>query len=207
MLERTCETSSATGSAVWAVFLSDNLSARLASVLLCANLAQIENMENLMIDLHCHSTASDGTDSPSRIIEKAHEIGLTAIALTDHDVVDGLAEFQAAAAKYPGLWAVNGTELAVDCPGASVEILALDIKDVNPFRGRQKKLIAFRNQALVERIDKLNGLGIEITAEDVYLKPDGSCRSVVGRPHIAAVLLEKGYVATIFAITPILLSA
>ena len=107
-------------SAVWAVFLSDNLSARLASVLLCANLAQIENMENLMIDLHCHSTASDGTDSPSRIIEKAHEIGLTAIALTDHDVVDGLAEFQAAAAKYPGLWAVNGTELAVDCPGASV---------------------------------------------------------------------------------------
>lgn len=184
-------------SAVWAVFLSDNLSARLASVLLCANLAQIENMENLMIDLHCHSTASDGTDSPSRIIEKAHEIGLTAIALTDHDVVDGLAEFQAAAAKYPGLWAVNGTELAVDCPGASVEILALDIKDVNPFRERQKKLIAFRNQALVERIDKLNGLGIEITAEDVYLKPDGSCRSVVGRPHIAAVLLEKGYVATI----------
>lgn len=150
-----------------------------------------------MIDLHCHSTASDGTDSPTRIIEKAHEIGLAAIALTDHDVVDGLDEFQAAAAKYPDLWAINGTELAVDCPGASVEILALDIKDTAPFRERQKKLIVFRDQALAERLSKLNELGLEITADDVYLKPDGSRRNVVGRPHIAAALLQKGYVATI----------
>lgn len=96
-----------------------------------------------MIDLHCHSTASDGTDSPSRIIEKAHEIGLTAIALTDHDVVDGLAEFQAAAAKYPGLWAVNGTELAVDCPGASVEILALGYKRRQSFPRAAEEVDSF----------------------------------------------------------------
>ena len=150
-----------------------------------------------MIDLHCHSTASDGTDSPSRIVEKAHEIGLSAIALTDHDVVDGLTEFQVAAAKYPNLKAINGTELAVDCSGASIEILALDIKDIEPFRERQKDLIAFRDQVLAERVEKLNNIGIEITADDVYRKPDGSRRRVVGRPHIATVLLEKGFVATI----------
>ena len=80
-----------------------------------------------MIDLHCHSTASDGTDSPTKIIEKAHKIGLKAIALTDHDVIDGLSEFQTAAANHPDLLAISGTELAVECPGASIEILALDI--------------------------------------------------------------------------------
>ena len=150
-----------------------------------------------MIDLHCHSTASDGTDSPTKIIEKAHQIGLTAIALTDHDVVDGLAEFQAAAANHPDLLAISGTELAVECPGASIEILALDIKDTEPFHQRQKKLLNFRDEVLKERIFLLNKLGFEITAEELYQKDDGSKRTVVGRPHIAALMLKKGYVSSI----------
>ena len=150
-----------------------------------------------MIDLHCHSTASDGTDSPTEIIKKAHKIGLTAIALTDHDVVDGLAEFQTAAVNYPDLLAISGTELAVECPRASIEILALDIKDTEPFHQRQKKLINFRDEVLKERISLLNKLGIEITTEELYLKEDGSKRTVVGRPHIAALMLKKGYVSSI----------
>lgn len=147
-----------------------------------------------MIDLHCHSTASDGTDSPSQIIEKAHEIGLKAIALTDHDVVDGLEEFQTAAQKYPDLWAINGVELAVDGHEAPIEILALDIQNLEPFRKRQKMLIDYRNEAHKERIHLLNKLGIEISLEEIYLNPDGSHRTLVGRPHIAAVLIKKGYV-------------
>lgn len=147
--------------------------------------------------MHCHSTASDGTDSPTKIIEKAHQIGLTAIALTDHDVVDGLAEFQAAAANHPDLLAISGTELAVECPGASIEILALDIKDTEPFHQRQKKLLNFRDEVLKERIFLLNKLGFEITAEELYQKDDGSKRTVVGRPHIAALMLKKGYVSSI----------
>lgn len=150
-----------------------------------------------MIDLHCHSTASDGTDSPTKIIEKAHQIGLTAIALTDHDVVDGLAEFQTAAANYPDLLAISGTELAVECPGASIEILALDIKDTEPFHQRQKKLLNFRDEVLKERVSLLNKLGLEITTEELHLKDDGSKRTVVGRPHIAALMLKKGYVSSI----------
>ena len=150
-----------------------------------------------MIDLHCHSTASDGTDSPTKIIEKAHQIGLTAIALTDHDVIDGLAEFQAAAANHPDLLAISGTELAVECPGASIEILALDIKDTEPFHQRQKKLLNFRDEVLKERVFLLNKLGLEITTEELYLKDDGLKRTVVGRPHIAALMLKKGYVSSI----------
>lgn len=147
-----------------------------------------------MIDLHCHSTASDGTSSPSDIIAKAHQIGLKAIALTDHDVVDGLEEFQKAAAQYPDLWAMNGTELAVDCPGASVEILALNIKNVSAFKIRQKKLIQYRDEAHQERIHLLQNQGIDINLEDVYTTSEGLRRTVVGRPHFAAVLLKKGYV-------------
>lgn len=150
-----------------------------------------------MIDLHCHSTASDGTDSPTEIIKKAHKIGLTAIALTDHDVVDGLAEFQTAAVNYPDLLAISGTELAVECPGASIEILALDIKDTEPFHQRQKKLLNFRDEVLKERVSLLNKLGLEITTEELYLKDDGLKRTVVGRPHIAALMLKKGYVSSI----------
>ena len=150
-----------------------------------------------MIDLHCHSTASDGTDSPTKIIEKARKIGLNAIALTDHDVIDGLSEFQTAAVNYPDLLAISGTELAVECPGASIEILALDIKDTEPFHQRQKKLLNFRDEVLKERIFLLNKLGFEITAEELYQKDDGSKRTVVGRPHIAALMLKKGYVSSI----------
>ena len=150
-----------------------------------------------MIDLHCHSTASDGTDSPTKIIEKAHKIGLKAIALTDHDVIDGLSEFQTAAANYPDLLAISGTELAVEHPGASIEILALDIKDTEPFHMRQKKLISFRDEVLKERVFLLNKLGFEITTGELYQKDDGSKRTVVGRPHIAALMLKKGYVSSI----------
>ena len=64
-----------------------------------------------MIDLHTHSTASDGSLSPAELIEKADCLGLKAIALTDHDVVDGLDEFQATAKKYPHLTAISGCEL------------------------------------------------------------------------------------------------
>lgn len=147
-----------------------------------------------MIDLHCHSTASDGTDSPSQIIEKAHEIGLKAIALTDHDVVDGLEEFQTAAQKYPDLWAINGVELAVDGHEAPIEILALDIQNLEPFRKRQNVLLNYRNETHKERIHLLNKLGIEIELKEIYQNPDGGLRKMVGRPHIAAVLIKKGYV-------------
>lgn len=150
-----------------------------------------------MIDLHCHSTASDGTDTPSQIIEKAHKIGLKAIALTDHDVIDGLEEFQKAAALYPDLWAINGTELAVAHPQAEIEILALNIQNIAPFKERQKKLIQARDEAHKLRLELLKNEGIELTTDDLYFDEKGNRRTVVGRPHIAMAMLKKGYVTNI----------
>lgn len=150
-----------------------------------------------MIDLHCHSTFSDGTDTPTQIIEQAHKIGLTAIALTDHDVIDGLEEFQSAANLYPDLWAINGAELAVSHPQFEIEVLALNITDIAPFKKRQKKLIQARDDAQSLRVKQLQKIGLDIDLEEVYLDENGNRRTVVGRPHLAALLLQKGYVTTI----------
>ncbi len=149
-----------------------------------------------MIDLHSHSTCSDGSDSPTEIIRKANEIGLSAIALTDHDVVDGLEEFQAAAAKYPNLWAINGSELAVSHPKADIEILALDIKDIPAFKKRQEMLVKIRDEANVERAELLRKVGVEVELDEIYTDKNGNRRKLVGRPHFAEYLLKKGYVNT-----------
>lgn len=149
-----------------------------------------------MIDLHTHSTCSDGSDSPSEIIRKAHEIGLTAIALTDHDVVDGLEEFQAAARQFPDLWAINGSELAVSHPQADIEILALDIKDIAAFKKRQEMLVKIRDDANAERAELLRKVGVEVDLEEIYTDKNGCRRKLVGRPHFAEYLMKKGYVAT-----------
>lgn len=166
----------------------------------CANVIILKQRTELkikMIDLHCHSTASDGTDTPTKIIEKAHTVGLTAIALTDHDVVDGLEEFQNAAALYPNLRTINGTELAVAYPSAEIEILALGFKDIIPFKERQIKLIQARDEAQLLRLECLKKEGIELTLDDLYLDENGNRRTVVGRPHIAQAMMKMGYVTTI----------
>lgn len=101
-----------------------------------------------MIDLHTHSTASDGFLSPSELLHAAEKIGLEALALTDHDAVSGLDELHAAAAKNRKVEIVNGAELSVFYPGAEMEILALDIpeKSLPAFREYQQNELARRDQ-------------------------------------------------------------
>ena len=91
---------------------------------------------------------------------------LEAIALTDHDVVDGCSEFQNAAKKYPDLIAVNGCELGVEHP-ANVEIIALDISDLSPYLERQKRLLELRMQANIQRVELLKQSGFKISWDDV----------------------------------------
>lgn len=149
-----------------------------------------------MIDLHTHSTCSDGSDTPSQIIAKAAQLGLKAVALTDHDVVDGLAEFQSAAKAYPDLIALNGVELAVSWPDADVEILALNITHAAPFAERQQLLLQKRNEANFERARLLQKIGFDITMEELSRDQNGQPRKVVGRPHFAELMLKKGYVSS-----------
>lgn len=159
-----------------------------------------------MIDLHTHSLYSDGTISPAQIIEQAATLGLTAVALTDHDSANGLVEFQTAAQKYPSLLALNGAELGIDFKGDEylsqlpvkpvIEIIAMDIQDTAPFCAWGQRVNSFREEANFTRVEKLRALGIDITFNDVIFDEDGKRRNMVGKPHIAAALLKKGYITS-----------
>ncbi len=143
-----------------------------------------------MIDLHTHSTFSDGKNTPKELIEKAHEIGLTAIALTDHDVVSGCPEFQEASKKYSNLMAINGCEFGVNHP-ADMEIIAMNITQLDPYFERQKELIKNREDVCLQRLEKLNHLGYHITWEDVAFDENKNPRKTIAKPHIVNFLMAS----------------
>jgi 3',5'-nucleoside bisphosphate phosphatase len=143
-----------------------------------------------MIDLHCHSTFSDGSLPPEQLVEEAVKINLTALALTDHDTTAGLPRFFAAGEGQP-IELVPGVELSVDCSSGLMHMLGYWMDTENPELIRQMEWVRngreMRNR---EMLEKLNALDFTMTWEEVtaYAGED-----VVGRPHFAQVMLEKGY--------------
>jgi len=138
------------------------------------------------VDLHTHSTASDGTLSPTELILEAKKLGLKAIALTDHDTTQGLEEACQASQK-EDVEFIPGCELSVQFKGMT-HILGLWINQKAPVLN---KAFLFLQEKRKERnlkiIEKLNQLGIELTYAEVQEKAKGT----VGRPHIAQVLTQK----------------
>lgn len=147
------------------------------------------------IDLHCHSTASDGTFAPSEVVSLAVKSGLSALALTDHDTIDGVAEAAEAAHK-AGIDFLPGIEISCDVPRpATMHLLGYGVDPQRAvLRDLTKRLLEGRNDRNPRIIQKLNELGIAITMEEVEAEAGGN---VIGRPHIAAVMLRKGYVSSI----------
>lgn len=143
------------------------------------------------IDLHVHSRSSDGSDTPSAIVEQAAAADLAAVALTDHDTVEGIAEFLEAASRFPGLEAIPGVEISTMFGNRELHIVGLFIDHANPvlcgFLEEMRKNRAVRNEAI--RI-KLNFLGYPLTWDDPALAAAGDTASV-GRPHFARALMEK----------------
>lgn len=149
-----------------------------------------------MIDLHTHSTVSDGSDAPRRIPELAAEAGCSAVALTDHDRLDGVAEARGRAEEL-GITLVSGCELSCVSPAAAGSMHVL-VYFVEPTEGAlQDKLAEVqtvrdeRNRALAER---LRDLGLPVTYEEMQEEAGGSG---AGRPHAAAVLVRKGVVGSV----------
>jgi 3',5'-nucleoside bisphosphate phosphatase len=146
------------------------------------------------IDLHTHSTASDGSYPPREVIRLARERGLRAIALTDHDTIDGLPEAMAAGLEF-GIEVIPGVEISAEHPNGSMHILGY-------FLEYQSELLARRlgvlKQARLDRnpqiIAKLNQLGIPLTLEQVAAISGGG---QMGRPHIAQALYQGGHVRTL----------
>jgi len=145
------------------------------------------------VDLHLHTTASDGVMSPSEIVRYAKAKGLQAIAITDHDTIEGLEE-GLSEGKRIDFEVIPGIEVSAEHSPGSMHLLGffLDIHHplLNERLGYLQKARAERNPRIVER---LNRLGIQITYEEV-LKASGGGQ--VGRPHFAQVLIEKKYVRT-----------
>lgn len=145
------------------------------------------------VDLHVHSTASDGSLSPREVVAEARAQGLRAFALTDHDTIDGLPEALAAGAEM-GLEVIPGIEISADHEPGSMHILGYFIDHRDPSLDAQlgilKQVRADRNPQIVAKLQKL---GLAITMAEVEQMSGGG---QVGRPHIAQVLLQKGYVAS-----------
>ena len=144
-----------------------------------------------MIDLHTHSTASDGALSPSDLVDFAAKKGISVLAITDHDTVSGLAEGQEAAKK-AGLVFVPGIEVSIQWPTGEFHLLGLGLKKCS------KELRAIINFLREERINrnkkmalKLQEAGVNISYEEVSEKFN---TENVGRPHFAKVMVEKGMI-------------
>ncbi|GAA2601780.1 PHP domain-containing protein [Streptomyces axinellae] len=147
----------------------------------------------MRIDLHTHSTASDGTDTPAQLVRNAAAEGLDVVALTDHDTVAGHPE--AVAALPAGLTLVRGAELSCRLDGVSLHMLAYLFDPAEPELARERELVRDdrvpRAQAIVA---KLAELGVPVTWEQVArIAGDGT----VGRPHIAAAMVEAGAIETV----------
>ena len=145
-----------------------------------------------MIDLHTHSNYSDGTDSPSELINKALAAGVTTIALTDHDSVAGISEAQSA--LHPGLSLVPGAEISCQTDdGISVHMLGLlfDLNDADLI-STMEKTRENRHGRMQRIIQRINEAGIDISMADVLAElSDGA---TLGRPHLADALIKKGVV-------------
>jgi 3',5'-nucleoside bisphosphate phosphatase len=146
------------------------------------------------VDLHFHSTASDGKYKPAELIAKAAALGLKVIALTDHDSIEGITPAMEAAKAYPDLTFIPGVEISTDLPDGEAHILGYFIDYTNPeFKKELEKFRDSRTGRGRRMVEKLGGLGIKIDWARVQaIAGDGA----IGRPHVAQAMLEKGYIKT-----------
>ncbi|MDD5428639.1 MAG: PHP domain-containing protein [Candidatus Omnitrophica bacterium] len=142
-------------------------------------------------DLHIHTDFSDSTFSPEEVASRAAEVGLSAIAICDHDCVDGIAPCAKAAAS-SGIEVIPGIELTVEKQDAEVHILGYFIDNkADWFLKKLKDMRAARVVRIHKMVEKLNAAGIDVKAEDVF-KLAG--RGAVGRLHLAQAMIQTGKV-------------
>lgn len=143
------------------------------------------------VDLHLHTTASDGVMRPAEIVKYAKAKGLQAIAITDHDTIEGLEEGVSEGERI-GFEVIPGVEISAKHSPGSMHLLGYLLDIYHPLLNERlqylQKARAERNPKIVE---KLNQLGIQVTYEEVR---EASGGGQIGRPHFAHVLVEKGYV-------------
>jgi len=148
-----------------------------------------------VIDLHTHTSASDGTLAPAALVELAVAEGLSALAVTDHDTLDGLAEASSAGAR-AGLRVVPGIELAALPPWSDereVHVLGYFVDPGAPrLRALLERMLRGRRERGASIVERLRAAGVAVELADILAAAQGE---VVGRPHVADVLVRQGVVA------------
>jgi 3',5'-nucleoside bisphosphate phosphatase len=141
------------------------------------------------VDLHMHSTASDGSRSPADVVRAAKRASLIAIALTDHDTVDGLAEARVVGGEL-GIRIVNGVELSAVEGELETHVLGLHLQDTGVLERGLGELREMRGRRAAVIVERLNGIGVQITLDDVLLQAG---EGAIGRPHVARALVADGW--------------
>ena len=145
----------------------------------------------MAVDLHTHSAYSDGSDPPADLVAKAAAAGLEAVALTDHDNLDGVPE-ALAAARHHDIELIPGVELSCEWDRGGFHMIVLWLEPGSgPLQNQLLELQTGRATRNERMVDKLAGLGVDITYNEVLEEAGGTG---VGRPHMAAVLVRKGVV-------------
>ncbi|HEY5890577.1 MAG TPA: PHP domain-containing protein [Acidimicrobiia bacterium] len=146
------------------------------------------------VDLHSHSTFSDGSATPTELVENAARIGLSTLALTDHDTLEGIDEATRAAADF-GVDLIPGTELSLQNKWGGMHLVVLWLGNTDgPLQGRLAELQEGRGSRNQSIVDELTRLGMPITLSEVEVVAGSGS---VGRPHIAEVMVRHGYVPDI----------
>lgn len=144
------------------------------------------------VDLHLHTTASDGRLRPAELVDLCARRGLRVISVTDHDTLEGLAEAREAVRSLPHLHLIPGVELSVDLPGTEVHLLAYGVDPQDPhLRARLDRFRQGREARARRMVERLAELGYPLEWERVRAIAGDA---PVGRPHIALAMVERGYV-------------
>jgi predicted metal-dependent phosphoesterase TrpH len=148
-----------------------------------------------VIDLHTHSTCSDGSDPPGRIPELAAAAGCSAVALTDHDTLAGLDEARRQAGEV-GIRLVPGCEVSCAYRGRSTHVLVYFVEGVDgPLQEELARLRQDRRARNLHLVERLQELGMPVTYEEIVAEAAGE--ESVGRPHVATVLVRHGFAESI----------
>lgn len=141
------------------------------------------------VDLHAHSTASDGSRAPTDVIREAHRVGLAAIALTDHDTLDGIREATETGDAL-GVRVVPGVELSAVEGDVETHILGLHLADTRELEARLVELRAMRRSRAQRIVARLNELGVRVEFSAVLEQAGGGA---IGRPHVARAMIAEGW--------------
>ncbi|HEY7705318.1 MAG TPA: PHP domain-containing protein [Acidimicrobiia bacterium] len=145
----------------------------------------------MAVDLHTHSDRSDGSVGPAALVAEAAAAGLSAVALTDHDTLEGVAEAKAAGSG-AGIEVVPGIELSLTWSPGGMHMIVLFLEDdPGPLQDKLEALRSARSDRNARMLERLAELGMVITPEELAAEAG---QGSVGRPHLAAIMVRKGYV-------------